>query len=422
MSVSKPHSFQSGFSLVELLVALVFTAILTTGMLRIFASSVSGFYTQQESLGLQRASRFALGAVEDEILQAGYLFPPRNLHGELKIGSSAVQPPVLVQQTDYQPVWSDPNGTTVTLPNVDELQFVQDLNLEVEGAIATGADVAAGATSASVSIPSGKAALDKYLKDTTNNPLVMVMLDSQINSVDMLRISSLSGSGGTYTAALDTASTGVDTFGNVLGGGFFTGMFNNPHKAKAPCAFIATLQVVRYTVVPRALDPADPKHMIPCLVLQTAPLDRDAYFAPDKDSGPAASANWTERILVEGVTGFKVDLSLDGGKTFLRYNPDGTLKAGMDSWANVYTALDTKVKEALSASSLLYTYTSLGLSNPIDPVWTNYLPVTFRLDVETRTRLARAEYRNDQTAPPAFRTRTVTMMISPKNFALGSSQ
>ena len=161
MSASKPHSLQSGFSLVELLVALVFTAILTTGMLRIFASSVSGFYTQQESLGLQRASRFALNLVEEEIIQAGYLFPPRNLRGELSVGTSASQPPILIQQSDYEPVWSDPNGTTVTLDKVDELQFVQDLNLEVEGTLA--ADVAAGDATTSVTIPSGKSTLDKYL-------------------------------------------------------------------------------------------------------------------------------------------------------------------------------------------------------------------------------------------------------------------
>lgn len=419
MSASKPRFPQSGFSLVELLVALVFTAILTTGMLRIFASSVSGFYTQQESLGLQRASRFALGTVEDEVLQAGYLFPPRNLKGDLSIGNSTVQPPVLVQQTDYQPVWSDPNGTTITLPNVDELQFVQDLNLEVEGSL--GGDVAVGATSATVSIPSGKSVLDNYTKVTPTTPLIMVMLDSQINQVDMLRLASLDGSGGTYTATLDTASTGVDQYGNILGGGFFTGMFNNPHKAKAPCTFIATLQVVRYTVVPRALDPADPEHMIPCLVMQTTPLSRNEYFAPDKAAGPKPTDNWTERILVEGVTGFRVDMSLDGGKTFLRYKPDGTLQAGWDTWANVYTKLDTAVKGALSSSSLLYPYTSQGLSNPIDPVWTNYLPVTFRLDVETRTRLARAEY-GATPGTAGFRTRTVTMMISPKNFAHGGSQ
>lgn len=419
MSASEPRSSHAGFSLVELLVALVFTAILTTGMLRIFASSVSGFYTQQESLGLQRASRFALGAVEDEILQAGYLFPPRNLKGDLKIGSSTVQPPVLIQQTDYQPVWSDPNGTTVTLPNVDELQFVQDVNLEVEATLA--ADALVGATSATVSIPSGKSILDNYTKVTPTSPLIMVMLDSQVNQVDMVRIASLKGASGTYTATFDTASTGVDQFGNVLGGGFFTGMFNNPHKAKAPCAFIATLQVVRYTVVPRALDPADPTHMIPCLVMQTAPLDRDAYWAPAKDTPPKSTDNWTERILVEGVTGFKVDLSLDGGKTFLRYKPDGTLQAGWDTWSNVYTSLDTAVKGALGGTSPLYTYTSQGLSDPIDPMWTNYLPVTFRLDVETRTRLARSEY-GTAAKPADFRTRTVTMMISPRNFAHGGSQ
>ncbi|WP_243324554.1 hypothetical protein [Geothrix sp. SG200] len=417
MSASKPRLSQSGFSLVELLVALVFTAILTTGMLRIFASSVSGFYTQQESLGLQRASRFALNLVEEEIIQAGYLFPPRNLSGELSVGSPTVQPPVLVQQTDYQPVWSDPNGTTVILDKVDELQFVQDLNLEVEGTLT--ADAAPGASQATVAIPSGRSTLDKYLTGSSDHPLVMVMLDSQINQVDMVRVKSIDSKG---VADFDPNSSGLDAFGNERGGGFFSGIFNNLHKSGAPCTFIAPLQVVRYAVVPRALDPADPKHLIPCLVRQTAPLVKASIFAPLKDqTAPAQDATWTEQILAEGVSGLKVDISLDGGKTFLRYNADGTLKAGMDTWANVYTGLDTAIKAALPGASVLASHTSKGLSDPLDPMWTNYLPVTFRLDVETRTRLARAEYAANQATPtPAFRTRTVTMMISPKNYALGS--
>lgn len=416
MSASKPHSPQAGFSLVELLVALVFTAILTTGMLRIFASSVSGFYTQQESLGLQRASRFALNLVEEEVIQAGYLFPPRNLRGELAVGTPAAQPPVLLQQTDYQPVWSDPNGTTVTLDKVDELQFVQDLNLEVEGTFA--ADAAEGAAEALVSIPSGKATLDKYL-GSSDHPLVMVMLDSQIHQVDMVRIKSIS-SGGKVT--LDPNSSGLDAFGNERGGGFFSGIFNNLHKKGAPCTFIAPLRVVRYAVVPRALDPADPKHMIPCLVRQTAPLVKNSIFKPLMDqTAPDQDPSWTEQILVEGVSGLKVDLSIDGGKTFLRYNADGTLKGGMDTWANVYGGLDAAIKSALPGTSVLASHTSKGLGDTLDPMWTNYLSVTFRLDVETRTRLARAEYAANQATPtPAFRTRTVTMMISPKNYALGS--
>jgi hypothetical protein len=406
---------------VELLVALAFTAILTTGMLRIFASSVSGFYTQQESLGLQRASRFALNLVEDEIIQAGYLFPPRNLSAELSVGSSTVQPPVLIQQTDYKPVWSDPNGTSVTLPNVDELQFVQDLNLEVEGTLT--ADALAGATTATVSLPVGKAYLDKYISASSNNPLVMVMLDSQINQVDMLRVKSIAASGSNWSVTFDSASAGLNQFGSQIGGGFFSGVFNNAHKKKAPCAFLAPLQVVRYAVVPRALDPSDAKNMVPCLVRQTGPLVKDAIFAPAKDTtAPSQNSAWTEQILAEGVSGFRVDISVDGGKTFLRYKADGALNGSMDSWDNVYTALDTAIKKALPSSSILYGHSSKGLSDPLDPMWTNYLPVTFRLDVETRTRLARAEYGANQATPTrTFRTRTVTMMISPRNFGLGSA-
>lgn len=408
-----------GFSLIELLVALMFTAILTTGMLRIFASSVNGFYTQQETLGLQRNSRFALSQIQEEFLQAGYLFPPRSLRGVFTLGSSAAQPPLLVQQTGYTPVWADTNGTTSTLTPVDEVQFVEDVNLDIDGTL--GAAVSSGDSTATINIPSGIATLKNYLIGSGANNLSMIMLDSQAKSVDMLKVKSIAGSG-PYTVTMDySAGATVDSFGHPVNGGFFTGTFGNAHAANAPCSFIAPMQVVRYTVVPRALDPANPATKVPCLVRQTAPLNSATIFAPSATVVPSAPS--TEQVLAEGVTGFKVDISLDGGSTWLRYNPDGTLKSGADSWANFYSVLDSALKNrTLGTGSPLLTNLQYGLNNPIDPLWTSYLPVTLRLDIQTSSRVARADYRTTGTGGPAFRTRTVTMLISPRNYALGSPQ
>ena len=407
-----------GFSLIELLVALVFTAILTTGMLRIFASSVNGFYTQQETLGMQRNSRFVLGQIQEDFLQAGYLFPPRNLRGEFALGSAVNQPPLLIQQTAYTPIWQDANGTSAALNPVDEIQFVQDINLDVDGTLSAAANP--NDAVATVNIPSGIATLNNFLTGTSNS-LSMIMLDSQEKSVDMLKVKSIAGAG-PYTVTLDySAGATVDKFGHPVNGGFFTGTFANNHAVNAPCSFIAPLQVIRYTVVPRALDPANPATKVPCLVRQTAPLDKLTVFSPGATTIPPAPD--TEQILAEGVTGFKVDISLDGGQTWLRYKPDGTLQANADSWTNFYGVLDNAVKNrALSAGSPLLANLQYGLNSPIDPLWLNYQPVTLRLDIQTSSRVARADYRTTSTGAPAFRTRTVTMLVSPRNYALGSSK
>jgi hypothetical protein len=321
-------------------------------------------------------------------------------------------------------VLTDPNGVSTTLDPVDEVQFVQDLNLGVEGQLSAAASQ--GATSATVTIPFGRGKLQPFAASTVADPLVMIMLDSQANQVDMLQVKTLAASGDDWSITFDSAGAGQDQYGTQTSGGFFSGVFNNAHTVGAPCTFIAPLQVVRFTVVPRALDPSDPNKVVPCLVRQTAPLVPGSIFHPDKaTSAPSQSTNWTEQIMAEGVSGFKVDLSLDGGQTFLRYAADGTLNSGMATWANVYTALDSAIKALATSRSTspLKNNWSQGLTSSVDPVWTNYLPVTFRLDIETRTRLARAEYSANQTTPtPAYRTRTVTMMISPKNFALGGLQ
>jgi hypothetical protein len=64
-----------------------------------------------------------------------------------------------------------------------------------------------------------------------------------------------------------------------------------------------------------------------------------------------------------------------------------------------------------------------GMANTVDPLWFNYIPVTMKIDVETRTRAQRTEYNAqlDTASPEAkFRTRRETLLISPRNFSLGA--
>ena len=59
-SSSASHLRRRGFSLVELMVALVFTAILMAGMFKVFQASTSTFATLSETLAIQRNARWGL--------------------------------------------------------------------------------------------------------------------------------------------------------------------------------------------------------------------------------------------------------------------------------------------------------------------------------------------------------------------------
>lgn len=421
MSVSKSHAqidaAHLGFSLVELLVALVFTAILTTGMLRVFASSVSNFHSQLETLGIQRNSRWALTLLQEEVMQAGYMFPPRNLRNDLTLNSTG-QPPLLLQTTDYTPVLTNPDGTTTTLPAVDEIQFLEDLNLAVEGNVVTTA-VAKGAGNATIKINVGYETLLKYLGASSN--LAMVFLDSQASQVDIVKVSAIDASAApNYVITFDSSNTGLDQYGSEKSGGYFQGVVANDHAVGSPVTFISPLQVVRYTVVPRNLDPSSSTAMVPCLVRQATNITKGTIYSPT-----LTTATTWEQIIVEGVTSFKTDLSLDGGRTWLRYNPStGALNANWDTWANIYSQLNSKVKARATALAnyVPASVANNGIANAADPMWMNYIPVVIRIDLTVRTAKPRTEYAASGTTTAAYRDRTLTMMISPRNFSLGSPQ
>lgn len=392
MSASNPvpNHRRCGFSLVELMVALVFTSILMAGMFKIFQASTSTFASLSETLAIQRNARWGLNLLQEELLQAGFLLPPYTA-SNLNPTSSNAQPPLLMQKTDYIP-------PDETVP-VDELQMVIDMPMNVGGSLTAKPNV--GDTTLAVLIPSGAS----EIKDGD----VMMMQDSNWELFTVKDASS-----DTVNIKSETSFTPLqDSFGNQVQP-FRHATVQYLHKATAEFAFYRPMTVVRYTVVPRKLDPSDPEGTVPCLVRQRRPLSvsPNSIWAPDKDT-PQTTAPADEQILLEGVTGFRVDWSFDGGKKWVRAGGSG------DDWASVRGA----VNDVLTKSASPVVQLSRGVSNIDDPFWPRYIPILIRIDVSTRTRIKRTEYNPslDPKNPQAtFRTRTETLLLSPRNFGLGA--
>ena len=375
-----------GFSLVEMMVALVFISILMAGMFNVFASTTSAFVTQTESMAVQRKARWGLSLLQDEVLEVGYLMPVRVPDGLL--AGATVQPPLLMQQTAYTP----PGGSTP----VDEFQMVYDIPLDVQGT-ATAA-VAIGNTAMALHVPSGSGSIQAG-----------DMLFVQDSAWELLTVKSAPGTGTEITVNIEGDPTKLldPKYGTPLNP-MVHASFEKIHLVGAPITVIRPLQIVRYAVVPRLLDPSNSANLTPCLVRQTQALAGNAgsIWAP-----ALTTKADNEQVLLENVVGFTMDWSLDGGKTWLRAGGAG------NTWASISAALDTKLK----ASTSPLVQQAGGAFNPSNPMWMNFAPLLIRIDLTTRSEIQRSEFSAASATPTlAYRTRTETMFLSPRNFALGA--
>ena len=406
----------AGFSLVELLVSLVFISILMIGMLRVFSSSLSSFVSITESTNIQRSSRWGLQRMQDDLFQLGYLMPPRVVtdlignpdHDALAIGTAPAQLTYL-----------DSNKNPITVPTFpDILDMVMDVPLEARGTLASSPGV--GGNQVVVTVPFG--ASDIKTGD------IAFITDS---AWEVFKISDpkVGVDGVTVTLTIANVLTVLDAYGNDQGN-VISPTVGKTHFKTAPVEFIRPLQVVRYSLQPMNLDPANDDAQVPCLVRQVKALADPAFTTTVPKP----------EIIVEGVTGFALDLSLTGGNTWIRKDAKHTAFDSGSSgtpftWIGQIKDDTQKVFTSLGGSNpfikTLSDYTT-GLSSTVDPFWFNYVPVLIKIDLETRTRIRRTEYIDplkgglDDPANPTFkddedgyRTRRHTLLVSPRNFSLG---
>lgn len=400
------HARNRGFSLVELLVALVFISLLMAGMLRIYGSAIQGFASANETIKAQRDNRWAVEAIQDDLQSAGYFFPIRPVAGGIDNVNSGNQNPLMIlpNKTITNKYIADPNNPSATPTSetltFDELQYLTDQLLPITAQLSA---VPGSATSITVTTTLG----DLSLLQPGD---FAVILDP---SYEVVKIGGGPYSGTTATLTLSTSALQDPTTGAFLGA--FGSLRTLAHQIGADVVFIRPNQVVRYTLMPMALDPANTAATVPCLV-------RDQTTYPSGGAlitWPAATASATalatggpggtavvRTLVAENVTGLRFDMSANQGQAWTR----------AASWSATLTALNGQLA-ALASANPGVGYAA-SAQDPANPLWYRAAPLLFRTDVTTRTLVRRMEYANAPTTL-AYRTRTQTIFLQPRNFGLG---
>lgn len=395
-----------GFSLVELLVALVFISLLMAGMLRVYGSAIQGFATANETIKAQRDNRWALQALQDDLQSAGYFFPVRPVIGGIDNVNAGNQNPLMVLpgRTVTNKFIADPNNPAAAPSDetltFDEFQFVTDQLLPISARLAA---TPSDPNSITITATLGDLSLVRAGD-------FAVILDP---AHEVVTVGGGPYSGTTASIALNAAAIQDQSTGAFLGA--FGNLKSLTHQAGAEVMFIRPNQVVRYSILPMALDPSNAAVTVPCLVRdQTAyPIGGALIAWPAADATQAALATAgpggapvVRGVVAENVTGLRFDLSANQGQAWTR--------AG--TWADTLTNLNGQLAALATANPGIGYATSA--QDPSNPLWYRTAPLLIRADLTTRTLVRRAEYANTANTL-AYRTRTQTAFIQPRNFGFG---
>lgn len=255
---------RTGFSLLELLVALLCMGLLLGGMVRVWGAGLGGWTRVNEALTARRALRWSLDRMAEDLRMMGCLFPPPELRA-LDLG-----PPrcfsLVPGQVDGQPA--------------DELSWVTDVPVpgeaELSRAIAPGPD-----GEATVQLRPDRA------MDLEAGDLLLV-------AGDRFEFARVAG-----PARLAPGRGGAVRVGRAGGAAF-----SHPHGAGALVQAVRPLRAVRYAVVLKTLDHGPrSRGAVPCLVrFETA------------GSSDGTAPSWRDadqEVLAQHVASFRVDFSPD---------------------------------------------------------------------------------------------------------------
>ena len=400
-----------GFSMVELLVALVFVSVLMAGMAKVFQASITASYTSGEKLSSVRRNRMATDLLYDDLNTAGMSL----VDVTSPLPSSATNPAFYI--IPNVPVT---NAGTDDPANTDELYMAFDQPLAFEGTLTSGGGSYSGSTE------SGSTAGEKVLgggsltSGTDNSYLIDCKDPSYAKSVQVgmsfhikdnlshqaLSILTATPSGSSVTV---TTAIGPSAQTQVTGRGDAAALAANRRRVGAGVVFILPTQMVRYHIVMMNLDPdaTGKPNGIPCLVREQGTFDPNNAFVPNTA---------LTQVITENVAGFKVYLSANSGQSWAGSAvATTTLALGWFGANGIQTALNAQITNLTSVG------TNQNFTNISDPAWYRLIPVLVRLDLTTRTAMKRREYGNatQQVAnTAAYQDFTQSLVLVPRHFGL----
>lgn len=371
-----------GFSLVEMLVALLFTGLLMAGMAQVFKSSLGSFSASGEILSAARRNRASLDMLYDDLNSAGMYLRDLALAPKFTTANPGFQ--ILPNQ----PVAGvGPDGPATA----DELFFVFDQPLPFIGTLEDPSaakdanrlvDIAGDGMSA-VNNTYTVDCLDESYANLVQPGMWFIIRDKGFARHIVSRSVS-----GRYV----TVTGGADAGAGVSGKGDTGYARRESHFTGSGVMFFLPMQMVRYSIKMKNLDPQQPAG-VPCLVRDQGNYS-EAGFAPI----PAL-----ESVITENLSGFKVFLSADSGQNWVGEGSAAT------SWSSLLTLLDAQLA---TSGQQGFTSTKKDEHN-----WFRATPVLVRLDIATRTTMKRGEFSSNP-ATPAYKDVTQSLVIVPRHFGL----
>ena len=380
----------NGFSLVEMLVALVFTLVLMAGMASVFRASLSSFYTSGEAVSNARRNRMSIDLLGDDLNTAC-----------MYLVDLSAAPPTSAANPPFYILPNMPIAGAVALPGeptiADELYFYLDQPLPFEGRLAAvGPQHTASEMANNGSAPTADD-LKFNIDCITPQYASLVKKGQMVVFKDSWEVAYVSAD---PTAGSPIITVGPDPAAGITG----IGSAGLPSKAKhlplSRVVFIQPAQMVRYRVQVLQLDPAN-ANGLPCLV-----RDQGSYSS----AGFAADPGIPQQIIAEGVQGFKVYLSGNSGQTWAGLVSDpATFPPGWDGWNNTATGIRGLLDTQLATAGRPNQTTTRG-----DEQWFRSIPTLVRVDLTTRTIAKRTEYATTE-GTSAYRLLTQNMVYMPRH-------
>ena len=400
------HSFSRdrGFSIVEMLVAVVFTSILMVGMAGVFKANLSTFTATGEKIASMRRNRSATDIMYEDLNSAGMFLtdlnaPPNNLSANNPafyiLPNQAVVGYVVDGKQQY----------------ADQLFFYMDQPLGFEGTLTStnaksASELVYGATA--LSAPDTTFVLDcvspdyaKQLVDTLAKGGVSFLFKDIWGDAKTVQTATRAGSQVTVVIGPSTAS-------DITGVGSYASQAEKArHSPTSGIVFFQPAQMVRYSIQMVSLDPQSDVG-IPCLV-----RDQTAYSPAGFAVVTGALAPQVQ-VITENVQNFRVYLSANSGTTWAPTTATTATYGNNPDFATGWTSgIQADLNTQLAAAGRKDFQTTSGNLS-----WFRSIPAVVRLDITTQTANKRTEYSTTATPKLDYKTITQSLVLVPRHFGL----